>query len=201
MPRRPLFSLNDDTRRRIARFDDRVDSAFDKLRGHPLADRIFYTATNLGEHSLLWLILGALRGLRSERDWHAAVRVGGGVAAESVLVNLGIKTLFRRARPPWETERAFKIRRPLTSSFPSGHATSAFTAAVLLAEEDSLAPAYYAIAAVVATSRIYVKIHHASDVAGGVALGLLMGHVGRRMFPLPARPAGMVGRTEGLLPS
>ncbi|MEY2568242.1 MAG: hypothetical protein QOE35_2771 [Actinomycetota bacterium] len=201
MPRRRRFGLSNDTSKKIARFDDRVDSAFDKLRGHRTTDRVFYSATNLGEHGLIWFILGALRGLRSEHDWHAAVRVGTGVVAESLLVNLGVKSLFRRARPPWETERAFAIRRPLTSSFPSGHATSAFTAAVLLAEDDDLAAAYYAIALVVATSRIYVKIHHASDVAGGIALGLLMGHVGRRMFPLPTRPTGMVGPTEGLLPS
>jgi undecaprenyl-diphosphatase len=198
VPRRRLFGLSEETRKKIARFDDRVDSAFDRLRGNPVADRVFYSATNLGEHSLVWFMLGALRGLRSEHDWHAAVRVGAGVAAESVLVNLGVKSLFRRARPPWETDRAFAIRRPLTSSFPSGHATSAFTAAVLLSEEDTLAPTYYAIAALVATSRVYVKIHHASDVAGGVALGLFMGHVGRHLFPLPARPLGMVGRTEGL---
>ncbi len=201
MPRPRRFGLSNDTRKRIASFDDRVDSAFDRLRGNPATDRVFYSATNLGEHGLIWFILGALRGLRSEHDWHAAVRVGSGVVIESLLVNLGVKSLFRRTRPPWETDRAFKIRRPLTSSFPSGHATSAFMAAVLLSEEDTLAPAYYAIAAVVATSRIYVKIHHASDVAGGVALGLFMGHVGRRMVPLPARPVGMVGRTEGLTSS
>jgi undecaprenyl-diphosphatase len=176
-------------RRRIARFDDRVDSAFDRLRGNPVADRIFYGATHLGEHGMIWVMLGALRGLRSERDWHAAVRVGTGVAIESVVVNLGVKTLFRRTRPPWETERAFAIRRPLTSSFPSGHATSAFTAAVLLSDEDVLSPAYYTLAAVVALSRVYVKIHHASDVAGGIGLGLLMGHVGKRLFPLPVAPA------------
>jgi undecaprenyl-diphosphatase len=198
VPRRRPFGLSNQTSEKIARFDDRVDSAFDKLRGNPIADRVFYSATNLGEHGLLWFMLGALRGLRSDRDWHAAVRVGAGVAAESVLVNLGVKSLFRRTRPPWETDRAFAIRRPLTSSFPSGHATSAFTAAVLLSEEDTLAPAYYAIAAIVATSRVYVKIHHASDVVGGIGLGLFMGHVGRRLFPLPARPVGMVGRTEGL---
>ena len=184
MPRRRLFGLSNETREKIARFDDRVDSAFDKLRGNPVADRVFYSATNLGEHGLLWFMLGALRGLRSEHDWHAAVRVGAGVAAESVLVNLGVKSLFRRTRPPWETDRAFSIRRPLTSSFPSGHATSAFTAAVLLSEEDTLAPAYYAIAAIVATSRVYVKIHHASDVVAGAIVGALLGRLFRRLWPL-----------------
>jgi undecaprenyl-diphosphatase len=197
VPERRRFSLSDDTRKKIARFDDRVDGAFDKLRGNPAADRVFYSATHLGEHGLIWFMLGALRGLRSEHDWHAALRVGAGVAAESVIVNLGVKSLFRRTRPPWEVERAFRIRRPLTSSFPSGHATSAFTAAVLLSEDDVLAPAYYAIAAVVATSRIYVKIHHASDVAGGIALGLLMGHVGRRLFRLPVRPAESITGAGG----
>jgi undecaprenyl-diphosphatase len=143
----------------------------------------------VGEHGIVWLLLGALRGLRSEHDWHAAVRVGAGVAIESVIVNLGVKTLFRRTRPPWDVDRPIPIRRPLTSSFPSGHATSSFTAAVLLADDDVLWPAYYAIATLVATSRVYVKIHHASDVAGGVALGLLMGHLARRRSPLPVQPA------------
>lgn len=198
MPRRRRFALPKETRQKIARFDDRVDSAFDKLRGNPVADRVFYSATNLGEHSLIWLILGAMRGMRSDHDWHAAVRVGTGVAAESVLVNLGVKSLFRRTRPPWEVDRAFNIRRPLTSSFPSGHATSAFTAAILLAEDDELAPLYFAVAAIVATSRVYVKIHHASDVVGGVALGVLMGTLGRKLFPLPIRPAGMTGQSERL---
>jgi undecaprenyl-diphosphatase len=183
------LGLSNDMRRRIARFDDRVDTLFGKLRGHPVSDRVFYGATNVGEHGIVWFLLGALRGLRSEHDWHAAVRVGVGLTVESVVVNLGVKTLFRRTRPPWEVDRPFAIRRPLTSSFPSGHATSAFTAAVLLSDDDVLWPAYYALAAVVATSRVYVKIHHASDVAGGIALGLLMGHAARRVFPLPVRPA------------
>jgi hypothetical protein len=49
----------------VARFDDQVDSWFDRLRGNPVADRLFYGASELGDFSLVWLILGALRGLRS----------------------------------------------------------------------------------------------------------------------------------------
>src|SRR5438874_2420683 len=71
------------TRRRIAEFDAVVDRAFDHLRGNPVADRLFYSASALGDHSLLWLMLGALRGLRSEHDWKAAVRVGVMLGAES----------------------------------------------------------------------------------------------------------------------
>jgi undecaprenyl-diphosphatase len=174
---------------RIARVDERVDAAFDRLRGNPAADRVFYAASEVADFGLLWLMLGALRGLRSEHDWHAAVRVGLVLGAESVLVNAVVKSAFRRRRPVWEGPRPFKLRTPITSSFPSGHASAAFCAAGLLAEDDALWPAYYAIASVVAASRVHVRIHHASDVLGGVALGMLLGRAGRRLVPLPVAPA------------
>jgi undecaprenyl-diphosphatase len=136
----------------------------------------------------VWLIIGAMRGLRSERDWHAAARVGGGLAIESVLVNGLIKSLFRRTRPPWEPDRTPRLRRPRTSSFPSGHATSAFSAAGLLSEDDVLWPLYYAIAVVVASSRVYVKVHHASYVLVGAAIGIALGRIGRKLVPLPPAP-------------
>jgi len=177
-------------RSRITRFDDRVDTAFDSARGNPVTDRLFYGASELGDFSLVWFILGALRGLRSERDWHAAVRVGIGLGVESALVNGVIKSFFRRRRPATEGfVHVLPLRRPRTSSFPSGHATSAFSAAALLSEDDVLWPLYYAIAAVVATSRVYVKMHHASDVLAGAALGALMGRAARSLFPLAPAPA------------
>jgi undecaprenyl-diphosphatase len=176
-------------RRRIARFDRHVDAAFDHLRGNPTADRVFYGASELGNFSLIWLILSALRGLRSERDWYAAVRAAAVLGMESFTVNILVKSLFRRARPAYVEVGPFRVRRPRTSSFPSGHATSAFCAATLLSDGDPLGPAYYAIAVVVAASRVYVKIHHASDVVAGVPVGLAFGWLARRVAPLPAAPA------------
>ena len=173
-------------RSRVAAFDERVDVAFEGLRGRPPSDRVFYAASALGDYSLIWILLGSLRGLRSERDWKAAVRLGGGLAAESFLVNAVIKSFFRRSRPPWEVERPLHVRQPKTSSFPSGHATSAFVAAVLLSDEDPLWPLYYVVAVIVASSRIYTKMHHASDVAAGVAVGVALGLAGRRLVPLPS---------------
>ncbi len=176
----------------VSHFDDRVDSAFDRLRGRRAPDRLFYAASELGDFSLIWLLLGAARGLRSERDEKAAVRLAVGAVAESALVNGLVKSLFRRPRPPWDVVRPHHLRRPLTSSFPSGHATSAACHAILLSEDDPLWPAYLAVAVVVASSRVYVKIHHASDVMGGVALGVALGLIGRKLMPLPPReePAG-----------
>jgi len=176
---------------RIDRFDEIVDGAFEHLRGHPPIDRLFYGASAVGDHGLVWVMLGALRGLRGDHHWPAAVRVGLGVGIESVVVNLGVKSLFRRSRPVVAEPRPFPLRTPLTSSFPSGHATSAFCAATLLSDGDPhLAPLYFGAATVVALSRIHVKIHHASDVVGGMAIGLLLGQVGKRLAPLAPAPGG-----------
>jgi undecaprenyl-diphosphatase len=172
-------------------FDKAVDAQFDRLRGKPLPDRIFYGASAIGDHGLVWLLLGAGRGLRGGPANHhlkAAIRLGVGVGVESALVNLGIKSLFRRQRPGWELDRPLHLRRPRTSSFPSGHATSAYTAAALLSDQDALKPLYYGIAAVVAWSRVYVKIHHASDVVAGILVGIALGKLGKRLFPLPYAP-------------
>ncbi|HUS60821.1 MAG TPA: phosphatase PAP2 family protein [Acidimicrobiales bacterium] len=174
--------------RKIESFDRGVDRAFDHVRGKPTIDRLFYGASAVGDHGLIWLLLGAARGLRSDDGWHAAVRVGAGVGIESALVNIGIKSLFRRERPVHEGLRPHSLRKPRTSSFPSGHATSAFTAAALLSDRDHLKPLYYGAAVIVATSRVYVKIHHASDVVAGIAVGAALGAIGRRIYPLPSPP-------------
>jgi membrane-associated phospholipid phosphatase len=46
---------------------------------------------------------------------------------------------------------------------------------------------------VVALSRIHTKIHHASDVVGGIAIGLVLGQVARRIVPLKRPTARQMG--------
>ncbi len=48
-------------------------------------------------------------------------------------------------------------------------------------------PLYYAIAVIVAASRIHVKIHHASDVIGGIAIGVGLGELTRHLVPVGDR--------------
>ncbi len=178
---RPVASA----RRQVRTFDSFVDRSFDTLRGRPPVDRLFYAASELGDFSLIWLLLGTARALRSDRDLQAAKRLAVGLAVESFAVNALIKSVFRRTRPPWETHRTRHLRRPRTSSFPSGHATAACVATILLSEDDPLWPVYCAVGVVVASSRVYVKIHHASDVLAGVVVGVALGLAGRRVMPLP----------------
>lgn len=168
----------------VESFDAAVDEAFGHLRGHRGLDRMFYLATALGDHSLIWLVGAGIRAAVSPGYRPAAARLGLSLGFESALVNGAIKSLFRRQRPALEGNHPHYIRQPLTSSFPSGHASSAACALVLLAEEDPAWPAYAVVAAVVASSRLHVRIHHGSDVVGGVVVGGLLGLVIRRLFPL-----------------
>lgn len=168
-------------------FDDAVDARFDRLlRGRAPVDRLMYSVTELADFSLLWHLLGTARGLRSEADAAAALRSSVVLGVESTLVNAGLKSLFRRERPIPDFERPHHLRMPLTTSFPSGHASAAFCAATLLSEGRGRAAkvGWFGLAGLVASSRVHVKIHHASDVLGGVAVGLVVGQVAKRVWRL-----------------
>jgi undecaprenyl-diphosphatase len=169
----------------VARFDAAVDRRVDRVRGHPVLDRVMYTASDLGDFSLLWHLVNAGRALAPDRRLVHAVRVAAVLGVESGLVNGPIKSLFRRHRPVWEHERPYRLRVPKTSSFPSGHASSAATAAGMLSERDPLAPLYYGVGAVVAVSRVYVRHHHASDVVAGALVGVVLARAARRLWPFP----------------
>ena len=105
------------------------------------------------------------------------------LGAESLVVNQGVKRLFRRTRPTQAGDARFTVRQPSTSSFPSGHASSAFVAATLLTAWGGrrTAPMWFGVAAIVAVSRAYVRIHHVSDIIGGAVLGLGLGAIVLRM--------------------
>jgi undecaprenyl-diphosphatase len=167
--------------------DQRLDTRLALLRGNRNLDRLMYGASELGDWSLIWHLVGAGQALLPGRDPMTAIRLSAILGVESLVVNGGVKSLFRRVRPVWEEERPrpHRIRRPRTSSFPSGHASSAFTAAGILSQGDPLWPAYYAIAVIVASSRVYTKMHHASDVIAGAALGVGLATIARHVWPKP----------------
>ena len=171
----------------ITQFDDAVDEAFDHLRGNPVADRLFYALSELADFSLLWHLVGVARatpatGTTLDQRTREAVELSVVLGAESLLVNGGIKRLFRRARPVHEGDRPHRLRQPLTTSFPSGHASAAFCAAALLSRDRRLAVPAYGLAVLVASSRVYVRIHHASDVVGGAVVGIALGAAAQKVL-------------------
>ena len=167
----------------VAAFDRGVELGFDRLRGRRHLDRLFYTASALADYSLLWHLAGTGRALLSAQHEREALRLGVALGVESVAINVGVKSLFRRTRPRRQEHERHFLRQPRSSSFPSGHATSGFMAATLLSEGQPRwrRIGWHALASVVAASRVHVGIHHPSDVVAGALIGTGLGHLVRRI--------------------
>ena len=165
--------------RSVASFDLRVDAALEPWRSRRGVDRIFHVASTVGDFSAVWHAIGLVTGLIIIGDPRAMVWFSILIGAESLVVNQVIKRCFRRARPTETGDPRFPVRRPRTSSFPSGHASSAVFAAVLLSVWGGwvTAPLWFVIALVIGASRAVVRIHHPSDVVGGMVVGLALAGV------------------------
>jgi undecaprenyl-diphosphatase len=159
---------------RVAAFDAAADRLVDRYRS-PALDAVAYRLSSAADHSLLWHALGAARALVRGGDVRDAARFSVAMGIESIVTNGAVKSLFGRVRPVEYADVEFRhgLHRPLTSSFPSGHAAAAFCAATLLGG----GPGWFLLAAAVASTRVYVRLHHASDVVAGAGLGLVLGAV------------------------
>ena len=185
-----------EVKRWARRFDDGADALMDRVRS-PALDHIAYALGSAADHSLMWHVIGAAISAR-RGSTRPSIRLSRALAFESGLTNIVIKSAFQRVRPPREAEAGldasgaggaragasgaaadperlpYGMRVPITSSFPSGHATAAFCAAAILSDETG-SRAWYGLAAAVAASRVYVRMHHATDVVAGAALGYALG--------------------------
>jgi undecaprenyl-diphosphatase len=111
------------------------------------------------------------------------------------LVVAALKELFDRARPPIADPTLDPIGViPASASFPSGHAATAFAAAVAVGlVHPRLRRPLLALAALVALSRVYLGVHYVLDVLAGTLLGVGCGAAGawvaRAVERAPTAPA------------
>ncbi len=142
---------------RVHALDLRIDAWVERVRS-PQLDPVFYGLSSAADHGLLWLLAGAGRAAR-DGDPAIALRMGAALGVESLLTNGPIKAMFRRVRPeddrPPEGPLPYGMHRPITSSFPSGHAASGFTAATLLAGGPAT-PLWFALGG---TGRVEPGVH------------------------------------------
>src|SRR6476646_1751878 len=121
--------------------------------------------SKLGEHGAVWLaigVAGAAIDHRRRSEWLGCVRR----VALAYGVNQAIKVVVGRRRPA-----DAQAETPSALSFPSAHTTTAFCGARSYARLGLPAVPLYALAASLAGSRLYLRVHYPSDVLVGVALG------------------------------
>jgi membrane-associated phospholipid phosphatase len=142
----------------------------------PALDRPFRGLSNAANYSRLWLGIAAVIALTGgERGRRAALEGVLAIGVTSATINLGLKPLARRRRPDRAgTSHAGsgQVRMPGSTSFPSGHAASAFAFAYAVGRHlPELAVPIRLLAAGVAYSRVHVGVHYPGDVVIGSVLG------------------------------
>jgi membrane-associated phospholipid phosphatase len=133
-----------------------------------------------GEHAGGWLslgLLGALADRRRRADWltaTAAVALAHGAS-------IGVKRVVRRPRPDHPQVQVL-VGTPSRLSFPSAHATSTTTAAVLFGALLGR-PLAAAVVPPMLVSRLVLGVHYPSDVLAGSLLGAAVAALARRRMP------------------
>jgi membrane-associated phospholipid phosphatase len=114
----------------------------------------------------------------AKRRWlPAAALCAAAAAGAAETLTVVIKHLTERSRPPLADPGVQAlIGIPDSTSFPSGHAATAFAAATAVAVlHPRLRVPLFALAATVALSRVYLGVHFWSDVLVGSLLGVAVG--------------------------
>ena len=164
------------------------------------ADASLYLVVNGGRHPLWLDRVGALlalvtRGgtawavavllayaLRVPRSWEALWQMLPSVVGATLLVEYPIKRFVRRRRPFVDVVRAVVVgKMPGSWSYPSGHTTSSFACARVLASVwPERAGLFYISASIVGLSRVYVGDHYPGDVLGGALIGSVLSELIQR---------------------
>ncbi|AGF55688.1 undecaprenyl-diphosphatase [Clostridium saccharoperbutylacetonicum] len=141
-----------------------------------IMDKIMIICTYLGNGGAIWIAIAAL--LTISKKYRKVGFLTLGALALSAILGEGIlKHLIQRTRPCIDIPAIdMLIAKPLSYSFPSGHAASAFAAVTVLSKYfKKYRIVLLGLALSIAFSRLYLYVHYPSDVIAGIILGLMCG--------------------------
>jgi undecaprenyl-diphosphatase len=133
----------------------------------------FFSA--LSGHGEIWIAVALILIVQKRyRRWGIIMLVA--LAVTYIVGVWVIKPIVARPRPFTVTGYDLLVTAPKDYSFPSGHTTASFTAAMVICLIPGLRKGWkigaFALAAVIAFSRMYLFVHYPTDVLGGIVLGV-----------------------------
>ena len=157
--------------------------------------------TKLGDKGLFWIALGLALLLFGGKHRSTGAQVLLALLLSVILCNLILKNAVGRIRP-FELKPVLDllVGRPGDPSFPSGHTSASFAAAVVLWR--SRCRGWWAavgLAFLIAASRLYLYVHFPTDVLGGLVIGSLCGLLSAFLWErylAPRAPQWFRGRGE-----
>jgi len=153
----------------------------------PRLDDAMRRLSSAADNSKLWFgAAAAIAAFGGPGGRRATVRGLASLGIASGFANLVAKPLTTRRRPERE-EREELARRyvpmPSTSSFPSGHAASAFAFATGVGQvARPLSAPLRALATVVGYSRVHTGVHYPADVLAGAFIGVTAAELAGRLL-------------------
>ena len=148
----------------------------------PAMDVALRRLSRAASYSRLWLgcsaVLAACGGKRGRR---AAENGLTSIALTSAVVNLVLKPIGNRRRPDrqmYDIPVARQVTMPRSTSWPSGHAASAFAfASGVSAAWPQAGIPLAVVASLVAYSRVHTGVHYPSDTIAGTVCGVALAPV------------------------
>ena len=144
----------------------------------PAIDAVMWFFSAIGYFGGIWAVIAIVMAAWAPRLRPIAFQVLVALLLTQGVVDLGVKPFVARPRPfvTTITTRVVGHYRPPTYSFPSGHAALSFASATVLAFGVPRWKAFwFALAALIAFSRVYIGVHYPLDVTCGALLGVAVG--------------------------
>lgn len=158
--------------------DSKIFYFINKNLSNPFFDFIMPFFSYIGWGGIIWIVISFYLIFFDKKEGKTTGILSLiGLILSAILSEVILKNIFCRMRP-YEVLKNVNllVMKEKSFSFPSGHAVSSFTSAIILGYGKKIKFYIFLLLAIlISFSRIYCGVHYPSDVLSGTFLGIFLG--------------------------